>query len=73
MLLFADLCVGRWATAPAHEVVFPVAGIVWGLNKRVMVPLLCRKGDRQPIVLHMLLDTGSPGTLLCADTTRPYA
>ncbi len=64
-----DLGVGRWAVAaPATQVVFPVEGIVWGLNKRVLIPLLCRKGARPPIVLHMLLDTGSPGTLLCSDT-----
>jgi len=65
----AELGVLRWSRAAAPSV-FPVSGVVWGANKRIMLPLHCRKGDREPVVLHMLLDTGSPSTLLCADSLR---
>jgi hypothetical protein len=63
-----ELCIQRWEPA-AHGVTFPIFGTLWGPNKRVMVPLQCRSGKRvSPIVVHMLLDTGAPVSLLCAKT-----
>jgi hypothetical protein len=69
-----QLGVVRWSvlppTAAAEPPSFPVEGILWGRNKRVMVPLVARVGKRQPIILHFLLDTGSPFTFICADSMR---
>ena len=63
----AELGVARWSPV-GMPCAFPVRGILWPPNMRIMLPLQCRAGGRQPVVLHMLLDTGSPGTLLCADS-----
>lgn len=62
-----DLGVTRWAPATV-PIKFPVTGVVWGASKRPMLPLQCFINKRTPIILHMLVDTGSPITLLCADT-----
>lgn len=63
-----ELGVQRWASAVGVPVKFPVMGTLWGANKRVMVPLQCRAGKLPPVIVHMLLDTGAPSTLLCAAT-----
>lgn len=65
----AELGAPRWSLA-VGPCAFPVHGILWPPNMRVVVPLQCRRGARPPIILLMLLDTGSPGTLLCADSLQ---
>ena len=64
----SELGVSRWSTPAVMPSTFPVEGTLWGPNKRVMLPLECHVGAYPSVVLHMLLDTGAPGTLLCAAT-----
>ena len=65
----AELGVSRWSPA-TEPCAFPVRGILWPPNMRIVLPLQCRVGSRAPILLHMLLNTGAPGTLLCADSPK---
>lgn len=50
---------------------FPVSGIIWGPNRRLMVNLVCRRVSKDcttiPINVIFLIDTGSPFTHLCVD------
>ncbi len=49
---------------------FPARGVVYGVNRRVFVPLAVRHASGEPLRVFFLVDTGAPSTFLREDTLR---
>ena len=49
---------------------FPAIGCIWGRNRRLMVPLVCRLRTNKhapSVIIIFLIDTGSPVTYICQE------
>ena len=59
----------RLSVATPADASFPARGVVFGVNRRVLVPLAVRHESSAVRVLFVV-DSGSPYTFLCEDTMR---
>mmetsp|Transcript_32390 Transcript_32390/g.52400 ORF Transcript_32390/g.52400 Transcript_32390/m.52400 type:complete len:187 (-) Transcript_32390:312-872(-) len=70
MKIALEMDVGYLKEASLFPAVFPVSGIIYGANHRLMINLVCQRVSRsssaRPINVIFLVDTGAPSTHLCA-------
>jgi hypothetical protein len=65
----AEMDVEYLKEASVFPSTFPVSGVIWGANHRLMVNLVCRRSSKNPVSainVIFLVDTGSPQTYLSA-------
>ena len=59
------------SSATSFPETWPVTGVIYGLNKRLMINLVCQRLSRRtdsPLVnVYFLVDTGSPCSYLCPE------
>ena len=61
--------------AKSFPLEWPATGVLYGLNRRLMISLPCRLGKRDPnnkvLNIFFVVDTGSPVSLLAESTSGP--
>jgi hypothetical protein len=60
----------RLSLASPADAHFPARGVIYGVNRRVFVPLTVRHSSGEPIRVFFLIDTGAPSTFLREDTLQ---
>lgn len=62
---------GYLSSAASFPETWPVTGVIHGLNKRLMINLVCQRVSRRPdsplLNVYFLVNTGSPCSYLCPE------